>query len=558
MILKNNTYLDRSEFKKSLKKSHLYVIPIGGCGMFGMNMTCYIYDGKMIVVDAGSLFPDSWMLGISMIIPDPGFWIFEEFDLLAYVITHAHEDHIGALPYLMKQKAKPVYATQWTSEVLQRRFSEHVVDTTLVTVTPNESVNIGPFQVKFLPIGHSIPDAASLLITSGKYKSFHSGDFKFDSNQNKIPDSLKELSSANLDLFICDSTNSEKDGFCPPEDTVCDPLRKIIAEAKGNVYLASFSSNVMRFKWVGDICKDLKKNLYVSGTSLKNNFELAKKLGMLPEGFYKEENEAEAVLKKSVVLISGCQGEYRSALARLANNEHRFFQLQEDDVIVFSSRVIPGNEKNLSDLIDKLRRSNVRIISPKNAPDIHVSGHAFGGEIKKLLEFAKPKTFIPVHGTYSHQLASYERNHQQNSLLVKNGSIVQQGPKGSEILGNIKIDTVYVDDEYQLLLNRFEFLERIRLSKKGMATLSGIISAKKLMWMRGPVIRISGLNQDEEWIIEITQALKKYLSTDASNKDKSPEMLTQDVKEYWENLLVEYFGSKPIVYSDIWVLDSSS
>lgn len=523
--------------------------------MFGMNMTCYILDGKMIIADAGSLFPDAWMTGISVIIPSPDFWLFHEFDLLAYFVTHAHEDHIGALPYMMRNKPKPIYTTNWTAEVLTRKFLAQGVDTTVTAVGSNETVSIGPFSVKFLPIGHSIPDAACFLIKAGKYSAFHSGDFKFDTEDESVPESLLELGKANLDLFLCDSTNAEKDGVCPQENVVCDPLRQVIAEAKGNVYLASFSSNLMRFKWISDICKELGRKMYVSGTSLRSNVELAIKLGMIDNGAYKEENEAETVLKNSVVLISGCQGEYRSALNRLANNEHRFFKLQDDDVVVFSSRTIPGNEKNLADIIDKLRRQDAKIITAKDNPGIHVSGHAFGGEVRKLLELAKPKTFIPVHGTHTQQLANCGRNpNPETSLLVKNGSVIQCAHGTTEIIGNIKVETVYVDDEYDLLLNRAEFLDRIRVAKKGIASLSGVISAKKHIWVKGPVIRISGLIKDEQWIADASEELKQHLNSELK-RETSPDFIVHALKAYWENALVDRFGARPILHSDVWALD---
>lgn len=555
MIPKNNTYINPSDFRKSLKPSQLYVIPIGGCGMFGMNMTCYILDGKMIIADAGSLFPDAWMTGISVIIPSPDFWLFHQFDLLAYFVTHAHEDHIGALPYMMRNKPRPIYTTHWTTEVLTKKFIAQAIDANVHSVESNETVNVGPFSVKFLPIGHSIPDAASLLIKAGKYSAFHSGDFKFDSEDGSIPESLRELEHANLDLFLCDSTNAEKDGICPQENVVCEPLKKVIAEAKGNVYLASFSSNLMRFKWISDICKELGKKMYVSGTSLRSNFELAIKMGMINSGSYREENEAESVLKKSVVLISGCQGEYRSALNRLANNEHRFFKLQENDVVVFSSRTIPGNEKSLADIMDRLRRLDAKIITAKDNPGIHVSGHAFGGEVQKLLEMARPKTFIPVHGTHTQQLANCKRNpNPETNLIVKNGSVIQCGHGATEVIGTIKVETVYVDDEYDLLLSRSEFLERIRVAKKGIASLNGVISSKKHSWIKGPVIRISGLNKDEKWIAETTEELKQHLIRDLK-KESSPDFIVHALKAYWENALVDRFGARPIMHSDVWALD---
>lgn len=553
----SRTYFDIHEFKKSLKPSHLYIIPIGGCGMFGMNMTCYLYNNKMIIADAGSLFPEPWMVGISMIIPSPEFWLFKEFDLLGYFITHAHEDHIGALPYILKTHPKPIYTTPWTAEVLKKRLMENRLDGSIVSVEENKIIDCFPFSVKFHPIGHSIPDASCLLIKAGNFHAFHSGDFKFNNDDNSllIPKSLQELRQKKVDLFLCDSTNAEKNGACPQEESVCEPLRDVIAQTKGNVYLASFSSNLMRFKWISEICKKLGKSLYISGTSLRSNFELGVSMGLVQPGSYKEESEAPPVLKNSVVLMSGCQGEYRSALARLANNEHRYFKLQENDVVIFSSRTIPGNEKNIVEIIDKLRSQDATIITTRENPGIHVSGHAYGGEISALLDYIKPKTFIPVHGTYTHQQASCLRNPAHNSLLVRNGDIIEHNAEGTKIAGTLRIETVYVDEEFDLLLSRNDLLEKLRLAKKGVVTLSGVISLKGRKWLKGPNIRMNGLVKDEVWAKEFNKDLKKYVTSDLLKKETSTEVLSHALNAYLCNELIHRFGSKPMTYCDVWILD---
>ena len=548
-------YLDSKDIKRAFKASNLYVIPVGGCGMFGMNMTCYILDGKMIIVDAGSLFPEPWMIGISLVIPSPDFWLFSQFELLAYFITHAHEDHIGALPFLLKTRPAPIYTTEWTSEIIKRKLSEQVIDSNIISVAGGASIALGRFSVKFLPIGHSIPDAVCFLIKAAEYRAFHSGDFKFDQEDESIPASLKDLKTEAVDLFLCDSTNAEKDGICPQEISVCEPLKKLIGEAKGNVYLASFSSNLMRFKWIAEICRDLNRKLYLSGASIRNNFELAKKLGIVGDGDYREEIEAAPVLKKSVIIISGCQGEYRSALARLANNEHRFFQIQEHDIVVFSSRTIPGNEKNIADIVDKLRRLDAKIVTVKENPGIHVSGHCYGGEVSKLLEFARPKTFIPVHGTHSQQIANKRRNPFDNTLIVENGAVIERSSGETKVIGRIKIDTVFVDEEYELLLSRSELLERLRMAKKGVAFLSGLISIKHRKWVRGPVLRVSGLIRDDQWLRDTSEDLSHFLQSDDLRVENSQEFVMNALKAFWENVLIERFGRKPITYTDIWSAD---
>lgn len=548
-----NQIIDSRQLRKKFKSSHLYVIPIGGCGVFGMNMTCYIYNEKMIIVDAGNLFPEPWMPGILSIVPDPDFWLFKEFKLLAYFATHAHEDHIGALPYLLKKVPAPIYSTIWTTEIIKRKLIEHAVDAKVIAVDPGKTVDLAPFSVKFLAVPHSIPDTVSFLIKTGNSAVFHSGDFKFDQPLENVPESFEDLRKESIDLFLCDSTNAEKDGVCPEEHTVYEPLKEIIQNAKGNVYLASFSSNFMRFKLIADICKELHKKLFISGVSLRNNFLLAKNLGIINETLYQEDSEAGEALNKSVILVSGCQGEYRSALARISNDEHRFFRIKNDDIVVFSSRAIPGNEKNIANLIDKLLRLNAKVITVKEDAGIHVSGHAYGGEVRKLLEHANPKVFVPIHGNYRQMLANASRSTTKNILMLENGNIIEQGANGASIMGKIKIETMYVDENSNLLLNKAQLIERVKIAKKGIAFLSGLISTgKQHTWKKGPIIRLAGLAPEARWLNDLQDRLRELLKSEQLKNNSDINSIINTIIETWEYALIQRFGRKPVTYIDLW------
>lgn len=553
MLPSSIRYLKREEFKKSLEKSKLYVIPLGGCGAFGMNMTCYLKDNKMILVDAGSLFAEPWMLGFSSIIPDPNFWLFDDFELLGYFITHAHEDHIGALPHMLKSREAPVFASPWTIEVLKRKFQNHFVNADLKKVEAYEEATTGPFSVKFFPIGHSIPDAMSFLIRSEGKSCFHTGDFKFDNPDGSIPESLSTLSQTPIDLLLCDSTNAEKDGFCPEENSVCDPLEQQIRQSTGNVYIASFSSNFMRLKWIAEICKKLRKPLFLSGTGIKANVEVGKQLGLVEEGAFLDENKASSAQKNSVIFLSGCQGEFRSSLARIANQEHRFFQIRENDRVIFSSRPIPGNEKNISDIKDRLKQLKAKVITSREDENIHVSGHAFGGEIETLLHFLKPEVFVPVHGTYTQQVANAERYKGKN-LIVKNGSILELSSNETRILDHIKVPTVYIDDQYGLLFEKSKFVEKMKFHKKGTAQISGVISMQKKKWSHGPQIRMTGLVAEEAWVRDCEQKLSAYVMKELS-KTTTAKTLKSNLRCYWDTLLSKSFRSRPISYIDVWMLE---
>lgn len=546
--------LDYQDFKRFAKPSALYVLPLGGCGTFGMNMTCYVIDGKMIVVDAGSNFADPWMVGVSFVIPSPRHWVFEKFDLLAYFITHAHEDHIGALPYFLKKRTGPIYASPWTAETIQRRFLEHSLGCQVNPVTPGTVVTVNPFSVKFLPVGHSIPDACALLIKVPKATIFHSGDFKFDQEDGTPPPSLQGLKGEEIDLALCDSTNADKDGFCPPEPSVKVAIENILKTTKKNVFITSFSSNLFRFAMIAELCKSLGKKLFISGTSIRNNFLLAKKMNLIEDTYFSDESEASHKIANSVILISGCQGEYRSALARLANDEHRFFHVNAGDLVLFSSRAIPGNEKYIIETINKLKRLNAKVLTTKDAPGIHVSGHAFGGELEELAKLLKPNVYIPIHGGYGHILANKERQRGQKTLLVETGDIIEYHAKSAEIVGNLKIDQAYIDEMSSVPLAKIDVMEKIKIAKKGVASLSGVVSKDKRLWICGPSIQFIGLPQDARFFSKLAKELVKALQEERGPKGNDIDFVIKKLKALWESHVEIFVGKRPIMRADIWLI----
>ncbi|MBI2603817.1 MAG: ribonuclease J [Deltaproteobacteria bacterium] len=546
--------LEYKDFKQVTKPSRLYLMPLGGCGTFGMNMTCYIIDRKMIIVDAGSNFAEPWMVGVSFVIPNPNHWVFQKFDLLAYIITHAHEDHIGALPYFLKKRKSAIYASPWTVETIQRRFFEHNLDCPITPVEPGGTVTLEPFSVKFLKVGHSIPDACSLLIRAAGNTIFHSGDFKFDSKDGSPPPSLQSLKDESIDIALCDSTNADKDGFCPPEDSVGEAFRNIIKSTNKNVFITSFSSNLFRFTLIGEICKSLGKTLYVSGRSIRNNFILARRMNLIQDTYFSDDAEASAKTSNSVILISGCQGEYRSALARLANDEHRFFRIKKGDLVLFSSRAIPGNEKNIVEIINKLKRLKAKVLTGKDAPGIHVSGHAFGGEIETLAKHLKANYFIPIHGGFGHLLANQERHKGQKTLLIENGDLIEYDSKLAKINGTLKFDHAYIDELSSIPLAKSEVLEKIQIAKKGVATLSGVVSPEQRQWIRGPSLQFIGLPQDDAFLAKLTKGLTNALREEKKGNRADPDFLIKKLKALWESEVEIFVGKRPVFKAEIWLI----
>lgn len=553
----------------NFEKNKLYIFPLGGCGEFGMNLTCYIYHGSTIIVDAGSLFADARKLGVSSVIPSLKHPIFEKNKIIAYFITHGHEDHIGALPYLFKEKPAPIFASVWTSELIRKKFKErHINLSSLHTIEQASTVNFAPFSVEYIRINHSIPHAFSFLIKCGHYRVFHSGDFKIDLNPwgDEKPinlDHLKRIGKEGVDAFLCDSTNAHRPGPTPSERVTYAPLKNIIAQAKGKVYVTTFASNLTRLRIIAEICKELGKKLVVSGRSLKQAFEIADrtKIYKWPNFLYEEGAAHLKIDSSCVILISGCQGEFRASLAGLATGEHRYQKIKAGDKVVFSSSVIPGNEKNVILLIDRLKKSGAEVITSKDLPNLHVSGHAYQDDIKTFLHLLQPKFFVPVHGDFNQQLSNSLLNpgKKLNTLLVENGDVLCLSKSELTIAGSVEYEKNYIDEISLLPMSKKLLKERLNIGEKGLILLKGAFDNRSQTWVKALDISSIGvaIPQDmkyESWVKSLEKLSLDFFAKNSKELSASEHALNEGLRLFIRKNLEKTFSrKKPIVISQIWI-----
>jgi ribonuclease J len=413
------------------------LVPLGGLGEIGRNLMAIECGDDIVVVDCGLMFPEQEMLGIDLVIPDIT-WLMERVDRVrAIVLTHAHEDHIGALPYVLPRLPVPVYGTSLTLGFLRNKLKEHkLLDSTdLHTVRAGDTVQLGEVAVEWIHITHSVPDACSLALHTRDGVIVHTGDFKIDQTpvQGSPPDlaRLARLGDEGVVLLLSDSTNSEQEGTTPSERHVGEGLRPLFAAAPGRILMATFASNISRLQQGIDAAVDCGRKCFIVGRSMLNNVRVGQELGFLrtPDIFVSPKQHAAVPDKELAVLCTGAQGEPMSALARIAAGEHPMVQLHEGDTVIISANPIPGNEEAVHRTINNLYRRGARVFN-SSKHHVHASGHASREELKLMLTLTRPKFFVPVHGEYRHlsihsELAAAVGIPRDHILPVDNGTVVE-------------------------------------------------------------------------------------------------------------------------------------
>jgi ribonuclease J len=461
----------------------LQVIPLGGLGEFGMNMTAIRCGDDIVVVDSGMMFPDAELLGVDLVMPDLTFLKENRDQVRALVLTHGHEDHIGAVPYFLSEIDVPVYGTAFTLALVDRRLEEYELDEEprFVTVKPKQIMEIGPFKIEFVHVTHSIVSSVALAITTPLGVIIHTGDFKVDPTptDNELFDlhTLAEYGKRGVLLLLSDSTNADRPGYTESERAVRPRMEEVFNRADRRVVVSCFSSSIHRIQLVLDLAQEAGRRVAVIGRSMVTVTEIAHSLGLLdiPDGILlRPQDVMEVAPSKVAVLISGTQGEPMSALARVAVDNHKHISVETGDTVVLSSRIIPGNEKAIFRMIDHMARRGADVMYGSMNPPLHVSGHGSVEEMKLVLNLVRPRYFMPIHGEFR-QLSKHARLAEhlrfqglEDSFVMETGEILEIDHHGARKAGKVQvgrvcIDSGSVDDVVQEMVIR----DRRHLSEDG-------------------------------------------------------------------------------------------
>jgi ribonuclease J len=512
------------------------IIPLGGLGEVGKNMTVFEADDSIVVVDAGLAFPRDEHLGVDLVLPDFTYLREREHMIRGVVLTHGHEDHVGSLPYLMREVKIPVVvATRLTLGLVKSKLDEHGLlrEADLREVSPyDEPFNLGPFRIEFIRMAHSIPDAVAVVLETPGGRVVHTGDYKIDhtpvDGQRTDVGKLAEVGNRGVDLLLGDSTNAERAGVTQSERVVGEAFRQIFPQRKGKILISSFASNVHRMQQAADVAADCGRKIAFVGRSMRKNANIARNLGYMnvPDDLVLRPNElAELPPHQQLILCTGSQGEPMSAMTRIAYNDHPGVHVEAGDTVIISAKPIPGNELRVHDAINRLAKSGAEVLHEDNAP-VHVSGHGRAEELRTIISLLRPKAVMPVHGEFrmlaAHaQLAREGGIPEEGIILAENGSVIELSEQGARIVDQVQAGMTFVDGLGVGDVHDVALRDRRRLSEDGIlivvATLSGSNGRGGLTAAPELIARGFGDGAEallEELRVESLQVLEKLLADD--------------------------------------------
>ena len=504
----------------------LRIIPLGGLGEFGLNMMLLEYGESAIAIDCGLMFPGAELLGIDLVIPDVSYLVEKKKRLQGIVLTHAHEDHIGALPYILRQLAVPIFGTRLTLGLLRNKLREHDLDRTadLREITAGHAWELGPFKLEGIRVTHSLVDCLALAIDTPLGTVIHTGDFKIDHTpmDGELFDFQRfaAYGEKGVLLLLSDSTNVEREGYTPSEREVGRNLEEIFQGSRGRIFVATFSSNIPRIQQVADLSERFGRRVVLSGRSMINNAQIASDLGYLhlPSGVVTEGEQWQDLARDQMTfLTTGSQGEPLSALHRVALANHKSIRVEPGDTVILSSKFIPGNEKTISNLINHLYRRGAEVHYEK-VSEIHVSGHASQEELKTMLQLTRPRYFVPIHGEYRHlvrhiQLAQRVRVPAENCFLLEDGEVLELTPNSARKVGSISVGRVFVDGKGVGDVGDIVIRDRRHLSEDGMVLVVMAIHQQTGELVAGPDLISRGFMRAEEGEEVLEQAKSVVLET---------------------------------------------
>ena len=547
------------------KKNRLRVIPLGGLDGIGKNMTVIEYGNDMIVIDAGLMFPDDDTPGVDLLLPDYSYILKRKDKLRGIVITHGHEDHTGALPYLLRDLGQPmpILGTKLTLGLIKGKLEEHrIAKPKLREIVSGGHVSLGVFGLDFIAVNHSIPDGVAVFIRTPVGNVLHTGDFKLDQTpiDGRFTDyaALSKASKAGVMLLLSDSTGAESSGSTPSEAAVGQALRRVCAEAEQRVIVASFASHIHRLQQVCDAAVASGRKVAVTGRSMLNNTKIARELGYLhiaEDDIVDAYEMKDLPPEKVVVLSTGSQGEPLSALARMANGDHKTVKIERGDTVIISATPVPGNEKAVSRVMNRLYKAGA-IVVHKGSALVHVSGHGAAEELKMMLNLTQPTYFIPVHGEMRHlyahaRLAASVGVAEQNIFVLENGDCLELSEDGARVGEHVESGTVYVDGLSVGDIGHVILRDRQMLASDGVALVIVAIDGQNGRVVSEPEIVVRGFvlsgTEDEDVLTELRGRVAKVLARTSSEGATDHGVIKKALRDSLSSFIWERSRSRPMI-----------
>jgi ribonuclease J len=541
-----------------LPEGGLRVTPLGGLGEIGRNMTVFEYGGRLLIIDCGVLFPEEEQPGVDLILPDFS-CIRDRLDAVdGIVLTHGHEDHIGAVPFLLREKPDiPLIGSKLTLALIEAKLAEHRIRPYSLEVKEGQRERIGPFDCEFVAVNHSIPDALAVAVRTPAGLVVHTGDFKMDQLplDRRLTDlpAFARLGEEGIDLLLSDSTNAEVPGFVSPERDITPVLRQVFAKAERRIIVASFASHVHRIQQVLDAAHEYGRKVAFVGRSMVRNMGIARDLGYLkvPGGLVVDVKTLDDLPDEDVVLIcTGSQGEPMAALSRMANRDHQI-RIMEGDTVILASSLIPGNEAAVYRVINGLTRWGADVVHKGNAK-VHVSGHASAGELLYFYNICKPRNLMPVHGEYRHLRANADLGMltgipRERTVIAEDGVVVDLVEGRASIVGKVQAGYVYVDGLSVGDITEASLKDRRILGEEGIVSVFVVVDSSTGKLVGGPHIQARGSGIDDEAFAEVLPQIEESLATAAANGVAEPHQLQQLVRRAIGKWVSDTYRRRPMI-----------
>jgi len=525
----------------ALKAGTLRIIPLGGIGEIGRNMTVFEIDGKLLIVDCGVLFPEEHQPGVDLILPDFNYLNDRLADIIGIVLTHGHEDHIGGVPYLLKMRADiPMYGSELTLAFVDAKLKEHKILGHQYVVREGDRKTVAGFDLEFIAVNHSIPDALAVVIRTAGGSVLHTGDFKMDQLplDNRLTDlrAFARIGEEGLDLFMADSTNADVPGFTPLEKDIGPVIDDVISRTPGKVIVASFSSHVHRVQQVLNAAAAHNRKVALVGRSMVRNMQIASDLGYLeaPKDIFIDFKDADSIPENEIVyMCTGSQGEPMAVLSKMANSEHQI-TVGEGDTVILASSLIPGNENAVYRVIDQLTRLRANVVHKGNAK-VHVSGHAAAGELLYCYNILKPKNAMPVHGEYRHLIANGALAEKtgiptERVLIVEDGWVVDLVDGRAQVVGAVECGMLFVDGKTVGKITEDDLKDRRLLSQEGFISIFAVMDKETGRIIVGPEIRAKAYAEDDHVFDDVKPLIEKALGEAAQEGIRDTYAMQQVIR----------------------------